>query len=91
MVIRAIYPQNPSSYLEPPVARTYSIFEILPPVYEKGTLEPYYESYFFWTKPENRIMRNDLEVLYRYQFGNSYQYCSSSDPLSKKWYTKSES
>ena len=83
MVIKAIYPpqkRNPYDYLEPREVQTYSIFEILVPVTpisEKGTELPYHESYTFWTNPENRITRDDLEALYQYQFGDSYKYCSS--------------
>ena len=97
MVIRAIYPpqkKNPYDYLEPREVQTYSIAEFLVPVTpipERGTELPYHESYTFWTNPENRITRDDLEALYQYQLGDSYKYCSSSEPLSEKWYIDEES
>jgi len=38
---------------EPRPLRTISIEEVLTPIPELGTQEPYHESYFWWINPEN--------------------------------------
>ena len=59
---------------EPRPTRTISIAEVLTPVPELGTQEPYHESYFWWINPENTVTLEDITALYQYQYGENFTY-----------------
>jgi len=50
---------------EPRPVRTITINEVLTPIPELGTSEPYHESYFRWINPENTVTLDDITALYR--------------------------
>jgi len=57
---------------EPTPLRTISIGEVLTPIPELGTHEPYYESYFWWTNSEKTVTLEDITALYQYQYGKNF-------------------
>jgi len=69
--------------------RTISIDEVLTPIPEVGTREPYYESYFWWINPENTITLEDLTSLYKYQYSENFTYKTPSEKSNSIWYTQS--
>ena len=93
MTVTVIYPPDPYTIFEPRPVRTYTIDETLPiaPIPERGTENPYYESYWFWINPENRITHEDITALYQYQLGEDFDHPTRSESLSERWYTKSHS
>ena len=63
---RDTYTPKSDTLFEPRPLRTTSIAQIYPKTFidEKGTKEPYHETYAFWTNPENIITTTDLQDLY---------------------------
>jgi len=53
---------------------------------EKGTQEPYCESYFWWINPESTITIEDIVALYRYQYDKNFIYHTPSEKLNSIWY-----
>jgi len=78
-------PKNP---FEPRLLRTISINEVLTPLPELGTQEPYYESYFCWINPENTISLEDLTALYQYQYRENFTCKTPSEKSNSIWYTQ---
>jgi len=73
---------------EPRLLRAISIDEALTPIPELGTQEPYYESYFWWTKPENTVTLEDIAALYQSQYGENFTYKTPSEKSNSIWYTQ---
>jgi len=67
--------------------RTISIDQVLTPIPELGTPEPYHESYFWWINPENTVTLNDITTLYEYQYGENFTYKTPSEKSNSIWYT----
>ena len=78
---------KPTKPFEPRPPRTISIQEVLTPITELGTQEPYYESYFWWTNPENTITLEDITALYQYQYGANCTYHTPLEKSNSIWYT----
>ena len=51
---------------EPRPLRTISIDEVLTPIPELGTQEPYHQSYFWWINLESTVTLEDIAALYQY-------------------------
>jgi len=68
---RGTYTSKPQTLHEATPSRTISIEEVLSytKTPELGTVEPYHESYFWWTNPEKIVTLEDIAALYRYQHG----------------------
>jgi len=71
--------------------RIASIHQVRNPstIPEPGTQEPYHESYFWWIKPENTVIREDIAALYQYQYGEDFTYITLSEEFNSIWYTLS--
>ena len=78
---------NPKKPFEPRPLRTISINEVLTPIPELGTQEPYNESYFWWINPENTVTLEDISALYQYQYGKDFIYKTPSEKSNSIWYT----
>jgi len=78
---RDTHTPKPDSILEPKPKPTLTIAQVCPPtaLRERRTKEPYYESYRFWKNPENIISHEDIAVLYRYQYGENFNYIKPSE------------
>jgi len=63
---RDTYTPKPKKPFEPRPRRTTSIEEVLTPIPELGTQEPYHESYFWWINPENLVTLEDITALYQH-------------------------
>ena len=87
MVIKTIYPSKCYDYLDPRPVRTNSILELLvpaTPISEDETKLLYHESYYFWTNPEITVTLEDIANLYRYQFGEDFNYSPHSEDLGEE-------
>jgi len=84
---RDTHTPKPTKPFEPRPLRTISIQEVLTPIPELGTQEPYYESYFWWTNPENLVTLHDITTLYQYQYGENFTYNTPSEKSKSIWYT----
>jgi len=73
---------------EPRPLRTISIDEVLTPIPELGTQEPYHESYFWWINPENLVTLKDITALYQYQYGKNFIYHTHSEKSNSIWHTQ---
>ena len=89
MTIRVIYPPDPYTIFEPRPVRTHSIAELLPivPIPEKGTEEPYHESWWYWTNPDNTITHTDIVALRHYLYGEEFEYPIASEDVQEHWQT----
>jgi len=85
---RETHTPKPKKPFEPRPTRTISIAEVLTPIPELGTQEPYYESYFWWTNPENTVTLEDITTLYQYQYGENFIYRTPSEKSNSIWYTQ---
>jgi len=74
--------------LEPRPTKTISIQEVLTPIPELGTPEPYHESYFWWINPENTVTLEDITALYQYHYGENFTYLTPSEKSNSIWYTQ---
>jgi len=63
---RDTHTHEPKKPFEPRPFRTISINEVLTPIPELGTQEPYNESYFWWINPENTVTLEDIAAIYQY-------------------------
>jgi len=81
-------PKPKNKPFEPRPLRTISIDEVLTPIPELGTREPYYESYFWWINPENTMTREDLTAVYQYQYRENLTYKTPSEKSNSIWYTQ---
>ena len=79
---------KPKNAFEPRPLRTISIDEVLSPIPELGTQEPYHESYFWWTYPENTVTLEDIAALSQYQDGQEFTYHTPSEKSNSIWYTQ---
>jgi len=68
--------------------RTISINEVLTPIPELVTQEPYNESYFWWIDPENTVTLEDIAALYQYQYGEDFIYKEPAGKSNSIWYTQ---
>jgi len=73
--------------LEPRPTRTTSIEEVLIPIPELGTQNPYNHSYFCWINPENTVTLEDIATLYQYQYGKEFPYHIPAEITNSIWYT----
>jgi len=73
---------------EPRPLRTLSIDEVLTPIPELGTQEPYHESNFWWINPGNTVTLEDIAALYQYQYGENFTYHTPSEISNSLWYTQ---
>jgi len=80
--------RKPKKPFEPRPTRTTSIEEVLTPIPELGTQEPYNQSYFWWIKPENTVTVEDIAALYQYQYGKDCIYHTPSKQSNSVWYTQ---
>jgi len=79
--------KKPKKPFEPRPLRTISINEVLAPIPELGTQEPYHESYSWWINPENTVTLEDITALYQYQYGKDFTYHTPSQKSNSIWYT----
>jgi len=70
--------------------RTISINEVLTPIPELGTQEPYQESYSWWINPVNTVTLEDITALYQYQYGKDVTYHTPSEKSNSIWYTRTQ-
>jgi len=84
---RETHTPKPEKPFEPGPTRTISIAEVLTPIPELGTQEPYYESYFWSINPENNVTLDDITALYEYQYGEDFAYHTPSEKSNSIWYT----
>jgi len=84
---RETHTPKPTKPCEPRPLRTISIEEVLTPIPELGTHEPYYESYFRWINPENTVTLEDITALYQYQYGENFTNHTPSEKSNSVWYT----
>jgi len=68
--------------------RTISIDEVLTPIPELGTQEPFYKSYFWWINPGNTVTLEDIAALYEYQYGENFTYKTPSEKSNSICYTQ---
>ena len=85
---RDTHTPKPKKPFEPSPLTTISIDEVLTPIPELGTQEPYYESYFWWINPENTITLEDLTGLYQYQYGENLPTKTPLENSNSIWYTQ---
>jgi len=85
---RDTHTPKPKKPFEPRPLRTIAINEVLTPIPELGTQEPYYESYFWWINPQNTITLQDIIALYQYQYGKDFLYHTHSEKSNSIWYTR---
>ena len=78
---------KPTKPFEPRPLRTIGIQEVLTPIPELGTQEPYYESYFWWINTENTITLKDIAALYQHQYGEDFAYHTPSEKSNSIWHT----
>jgi len=78
---------KPKKPFEPRPTRTTSIQEVLTPIPELGTQEPYNESYFWSINPDNTVTLQDIAALYHYQYGKEFSYHTPSEKTNSIWYT----
>ena len=81
-------PKPKKKPFEPRPLRTISIDEVLTPIPELGTQEPYYECYFWWINPENLVTLEDITALYQYQYGKDFIYHPHSEKSNSIWHTQ---
>ena len=67
---------------------TISIDEVLSPIPELRTQEPYHESYVWWINTENTGTIEDITALYHYQYGDNFIYRTPSEKSNSIWYTQ---
>ena len=84
---RETHTPKPKKPFEPRPTRTISIAEVLTPIPELGTQEPYHESYFWWINPENTVTLEDITALYPYQHVENFVYHRPLQKLNSTWYT----
>jgi len=84
---RDTHTPKPKKPFEPTPLRTIAIHEVLTPIPELGTQEPYNESYIWWIKPENTVTLEDLAALYQYQYGQDFIYSTPAENSNPIWYT----
>jgi len=84
------YSPKPNTLFEPRPLRTTSIHPVLSSIeeFELAIQEPYYESYIWWTNPENLVTREDITILYRYKYGENLTYDTPSEKSNSIAYTK---
>jgi len=87
MFCRDTHTPKPKKPFEPRPLRTITIDEVLTPIPELGTQEPYHQSYFWWINPENTITLADITALYQYQYGENFTYKTPSEKSNSIWYT----
>ena len=87
MFRRDTHTPRPKQPLKPRPLRTISIEEVLTPIPELGTQEPYHESYFRWINPENSVTLEDIAALHQYQYGKEITYHIRSEKSNSIWYT----
>ena len=85
---RDTHTPKPTKPFEPRPLRTISIQEVLIHITQLGTQEPYYESYFWWTNPENTVTLKDIAALYQYQYGENVAYHTPSEKSNSIWHTQ---
>ena len=85
---RDTHTPKPIKPFEPRPVKTISIDEVLTPIPELGTHEPYHESYFWWINPENTVTIKDIAALYEYQYGANFTYKTPSEKSNSIWYTQ---
>jgi len=85
---RNTHTPKPTKPFEPRPLRTISIEEVLTPIPELGTQEPYHESYFWWINPENTVTLEDITSLYQYQYGENFTYHTPTEKSNSIWYTQ---
>jgi len=61
---RDTHTPKPKKPFLPRLLRTSSIAEVLTTIPELGTQEPYHESYFWSTNPENTLTLDEIAALY---------------------------
>ena len=88
MLGRDSHTPKPKKPLDPRPLRTISSDEVLTPIPELGTQEPYHESYFWWINPENTVTLEHLSELYRYQYRENFTYKTPSEKPNSIWYTQ---
>jgi len=79
---------KPKKSFEPRPLRTILIDEVLTPIPELGTQEPYQETYFWWINPENTVTLEGIAALYQYQYGEKFTYHTPSEKSNSIWYTQ---
>jgi len=79
---------KPKKPFEPRHTKTTPIEEVLTPIPEVGTQEPYNESYFWWINPENTVSHEDIAALYQYQCGKEFTYHTPSEKTNSILYTQ---
>jgi len=79
--------RKPKKPCEPRPLRSILIDEVLTPIPELGTQEPYNESYFWWTNPENTITLEEIAALYQYQYGSNFIHKTPTEKTNSSWYT----
>ena len=85
---RDTHTPKPKKPFEPRPLSTSSINEVLTPIPELGTQEPYNESYFWWINPENTVTIQDITALYKYLCGENFVYRTPSEGSNPVWYTQ---
>jgi len=84
---RNTYTPKPKKPFAPRPLRTISIDEVLTPIPELWTQEPYNQSYFWWINPENTVTLEDIAALYQYKYGKDFIYKTPSEKSNSIWYT----
>jgi len=79
---------KPKKPFEPRPLTTILIDEVLTPIPELETEEPYHECYFWWMNPENTITLEDIAALSQYQYGKEFTYHTPSEKSHSIWYTQ---
>jgi len=85
---RDTHTPKPTKPFELRPLRTISIQEVFTPITELRTQEPYYQSYFGWTNPENTVTLKDIAALYQYRYGENFAYHTPSEKSNSIWYTQ---
>jgi len=84
---RHLYSQTETLF-EPISLMTTSIAQVYSPPFtrELGTKKAYYETYAFWTNPENIITYKDLTALYWQWGGEDIVYYEAEEEIGQVWY-----
>jgi len=93
MLGRETHTPKPKKPFEPRPLRSISINEVLTPIPELWTKEPYHESYFWWRNSENTVTLEDIAALYQYQYVKnfiSHTPSEKSNPVSYTQYPPSD-